>query len=258
LRAAFPGDGADQVPLDASLSAVYAETADYLGEPVTLSSGGASVELTAGFDASERRLFVQSAMLQPQTDYSLAWPALRGLSSAGHGLGQTISFRTGTQSDLDSPEFGGIRRVDWDLRQVRDDCTDDLEERFRFDFELGAASDDGGNGSLALLLFQTQGPAVHDGGPRLLEQRALPESNRARLELTVADTTGHVCFAAMVRDLVGRTSPTGSDEHCVDTTAPPFFYGCRVSAAKSESAGGYCLALVCVWLARRRRGGRTG
>lgn len=259
LRATFPGDTASEVPLDAALSAIYAETADYLGEAVELQANGAPLPVTPEFDASERRLFLRNAPLEPATSYTLTWPALRGLSSAGHGLGKTITFTTGTQGDLDSPEFTGIRRLDWDLEQVRDECTDDLEQRFRFDFELGEANDDGGAGSLALLLFQTRGPAVHGDMPRLLEQRALPATHRARLELTVEDTTGHVCFAAVVRDLVGRISATGSDEHCVDTTAPPFFYGCSLGGATRESQGGVLgLALVCAWLAQHRRSGRRG
>lgn len=258
LRAAFPMDGAAHVPLNAVLSAVYAETADYLGEPVELSSAGVPVALSAEFDASERRLFVRDAGLQPDTSYSLAWPALRGLSSAGHGVGRTVAFSTGARSDLEPPEFGGIRKLEWDLTQVRDGCTDDLEPRFRFDFQLGDASDDGGSDSLALLLFQTRGSGTSGGTPRLLAQRELPPSKRAELDLTVGEATGKVCFAAVVRDLLGQISASGSDEHCVKTTAPPFFYGCRVRPASAANDTFWGFALVAAVIAARRRRWRAG
>lgn len=253
LRAAFPDDGALGVPLDATLAAVYAETADYLGEPVELTTGAATVTLSAEFDASERRLFVRSAALEPETSYSARWPALRGLFSAGHGLGKTVSFATGSQLDLGPPEFGGIRRVDWDLVHVKDECTDDLEPRFRFDFELEPSSDDGGIAALSLLLFQTRGHAVQGGAPRLLAQRAVPGDGQARLELTVGESTGELCFPATVRDLVGRVSPTGSDEHCLVTTAPPFFYGCHFPVRAPPTAGAWGCALLCLEAALRRR-----
>jgi hypothetical protein len=258
LRAAFPGDGATEVPIDATLAAVYAETADYLAEPVELSSAGATLTLSAEFDASERRLFVRSAALEPNTTYSIHWPALRGLSSAGHGLGKTVEFATSAQTDQLAPEFGGIRRLEWDLVQVKDECTDELEPRFRFDFELAPSSDDSSRDSLALLLFQTRGRAVQDGAPRLLRQLSVPEDAKTRLDLTVGESSGHVCFAAVVRDLVGRISPTGSDEHCVVTTAPPFFYGCQMLARAPQTSGLVGYALLCVLVARRRRDWRAG
>lgn len=257
LRATFPADGATDVPQNAVLSAAYAETADYLSEPVELTSAGVTRTVDAQFDASERRLVIANPALTANTSYTLAWPALRGLSSAGHGLGRTITFTTGAADDLDPPEFEGIRKLSWDLDQVRDDCTDDLEQRFHFDFELGAARDDGGARSLALLLFQTKGPGTRESGPRLVSQTELPKSERTRLELTVEEATGRVCFAAVVRDLLGRISPTGSDEQCVHTTAPPFFYGCAVRPGTSSSYGVANLALACLLIVRRRRSWRV-
>ncbi|HWA78480.1 MAG TPA: Ig-like domain-containing protein [Polyangiaceae bacterium] len=258
LRATFPADGASNVPVNATLSAVYAETADYLDEPVELSSAGVATPVSAEFDASERRLSIASPALAPNTSYTLVWPALRGLSSAGHGLGRTITFATGAGSDVEAPEFAGIRKVSWDLEQVRDDCTDDLESRFRFDFELGGATDDGGRDSLALLLFQTRGPGTREEGPRVVAQTGLAQSERARVQLTVGEATGRVCFAAVVRDLLGRISTTGSDEHCVRTTAPPFFYGCAMRAGAPNLVGPGSLGLVFALVARRRRRWRAG
>jgi hypothetical protein len=250
LRATFPADGASNVPVNAVLSAVYAETADYLDEPVELTSAGVTSPVSVQFDESERRLLIANPGLTPNTSYTLVWPALRGLSSAGHGLGRTITFSTGTDSDSAAPDFEGIRKVSWDLEHVRDDCTDD--------FELGAASDDGGRDSLALLLFQTRGPGTREDGPRVVTQTELVKSDRPRVELTVGEATGRVCFAAVARDLLGRISATGSDEHCVRTTAPPFFYGCAMRAGTANFVSVGSLALAFALIARRRRRCRTG
>ncbi|HET9930868.1 MAG TPA: hypothetical protein VFQ35_09285 [Polyangiaceae bacterium] len=255
LVATFPIDGASAVPLNAKLSASYAESADYLGEAVTLASETGDRTLDARFDASERRLIVDEPALEPNTHYTLAWPALRGISTAGHGSTKTISFTTGDALDAAAPDFQGITKLAWDLVHPRDECTDDLEPRMRFSFGLGEARDDGGAESLELLLFQTS-PGSADA-PRFVASRAFPHDLRTNLDLTVADATGNICFAALVRDLVGNASATGSVTRCIRTTAPPIFYGCSMSArpARPESLGGLALALVAI-LARRRAGQR--
>ncbi|MFZ5894065.1 MAG: Ig-like domain-containing protein [Myxococcota bacterium] len=243
LAATFPIDGAANVPLNASLSASYEQGADYLDEPVTLSFSNIERSLNARFDTSESRLIVDEPGLEPNTAYTLTWPALRGLSTAGHGLGKTISFTTGASVDSAPPEFEGLEGVSWDLVHPRDECTDDLEPRLRFRLTIGAANDDGGRDSLALMLFQTQGPAVNDSAPRFLTGRALPSGAHADVDLTVDDATGRVCFATLVRDLVGNVSATGNDTHCVKTTAPPIFYGC---AFPKRPPGGSALDLLLV------------
>lgn len=258
LKASFPPDGASSVPLNATLSASYAESAEYLNEPVTLTSDTAERSLSARFDSSERRLIVDAPGLDPDTHYTLAWPALRGISTAGHGSTKSVSFTTGDTPDATPPAFEGITRLDWDLVHPRDECTDDLEPRLRFDFIFGAASDDGGTDSLELLLFQSKGGALPGDAPRFVASRALPSKSRTTVDLTVADATGDVCFAAMVRDLVGNVSPTGSDTHCIRTTAPPIFYGCSIGGGPTEPAPGAALAVAvfAALLGRRYRRSR--
>ena len=244
LEAAFPPDAATAVPLNANLSASYAESAEYLNEPVMLTWDRGERALSARFDSGERRLIVDAPGLDPNTRYTLAWPALRGLSTAGHGSTKTVSFSTGDALDAMPPAFEGITRLDWDLVHPRDECTDDLEPRLRFDFAFGSASDDGGTESLELLLFQTKGTAAREDAPRFVASRALPPKSRTSVDLTVADATGEVCFAAMVRDLVGNVSPTGNDTRCVRTTAPPIFYGCAFGAGSVPPAPYASLAVV--------------
>ena len=255
LQATFPVDGALSVPLNATLSAIYAAGADYLGEPVTLSSSNGERTLSARFDASERRLLVETPELEANTQYSLAWPALRGLSTAGHGTSKTISFSTGNSVDAEAPSFAGIERIEWDWVHPRDECTDDLEPRMRFSFRFGPASDDGGDASLELLLFQTQGPTIRDDAPRFIAGSALPENHRSDVDLIVGDATGKVCFASIVRDLVGNVSATGSDTHCLRTTAPPIFYGCALQP-RAPSRHSFLIltsAAIAMLLRRRRR-----
>jgi MYXO-CTERM domain-containing protein len=254
LRSAFPPDGADGVPIDASVSAVYAETADYLGEPVTITDAAGTRPLDVTFDPSERRLIARDAGLAASSSYTIAWPPLRGLSTAGHGSGATVTFTTGTEVDSLAPTFAGVTRLRGDLNHIVDECTDEPEPRMTFDFTLGAADDDGGRESLALLVFQTQGSLLTDGAPKLVALTGWPEDSKARVELPVDGATGHVCFAAAARDLVDRISATTSVEHCVDLAEPPFFYGygCSFSAARQSAAGWFALG-VFLWISGRRR-----
>jgi hypothetical protein len=253
LEATFPTDGASSVPLNATLSAVYATSADYLGEAVTLSSAHGERSLNARFDASERRLIVDAPELEANTEYTLAWPALRGLTTAGHGSSKTISFTTGAENDSGPPTFAGISQLEWDWVHPRDECTDDLEPRMRFSFRFGPAVDDGGTESLALLLFQTQGPTVPDDAPRFIAERELPKDGRLNLDLTVRDATGKVCFASVVRDLALNISATGSETRCIETTAPPIFYGCQLGGGASRPLVWWTMAAAATLLTRRRR-----
>jgi MYXO-CTERM domain-containing protein len=252
LLATFPGDGATLVPMDASISAVYAETADYLGEPVTLTEGLESRSVDAHFDPSERRLILAQQTLTPGTAYAVDWPALRGLSSAGHGVGKRITFTTGQINDSGPPSFGAITSVDWDVVHTRDACTDELEPRFRFSFHLGAADDAGPTKSLSLMLFQASGQAAKDG-PVQLTQRAFPENQQTTLDLPIKDASGRLCFAAVVRDLVGNLSATGSQQRCLQTTAPPFFYGCSLGRAPAPTSLLALLVFGGLTLTRLRR-----
>lgn len=256
LRSAFPPEGAAGVPLNAAVSAVYAETADYLGEPVTITDEAGTRTLDVTFDPGERRLIAREPGLAASSSYTIEWPALRGLSTAGHGLGATVTFTTGSELDGLAPTFAGITSLRGDLDHIDDECTDEPEPRMTFDFGLGAADDDGGRESLALMVFQTQGSQLTDGAPKLVALRGWPEDSKAHIELPVDGATGHVCFAAAARDLLDRISATASAEHCVELAEPPFFYGCSVSPARGTAlrgAEGWFALGVFLWLSKRRR-----
>ena len=86
----------------------------------------------------------------------------------------------------------------------------------------------------------------------------MPDAGKdATVKLSVGDATGHVCFAAIARDLTGKISSSGSQTVCVDTTAPPFFRGCAVAPAGGRGAAGETFAAVVLLslaaVARRRR-----
>jgi hypothetical protein len=252
LRSAFPPDGAAFVPIDAGVSAVYAETADYLGEPVTITDAAGTRTLDVTFDPGERRLIAQDPGLAASSSYTIAWPSLRGLTTAAHGSGATVTFTTGTEVDSLAPTFAGIKSLHGDLAHLEDECTEEPEPRMTFDFTLGAADDDGGRESLALLVFQTQGSQLSDGTPKLVMLRGWPEDSKARVELPVDGATGHVCFAAAARDLVDRISATASVEHCVELAEPPFFYGCAFSPVRRRAEGWLALGFF-LWISLRRR-----
>lgn len=256
VTAAFPDDGATGVPLDAILSAVYTETTEYLGEPVVFRGPDGERELAASFDVAEHRLFVTPEPLLPATEYRIVWPELRGLSTAAPGLGREVTFTTGGAIDRGPPEFEGLTGLDWDIRHVDDECTDELEARFRFDLRLGAASDDVVD-ALAVLVFQTRGPSIA-AAPTLVALRPLPDDRRLAVDLAVGPTTGRVCFAAVARDLALAVSASGHVERCVETTAPPFFYGCALGGADGTRAAWLpLLAASALLLGRRARRGRA-
>jgi hypothetical protein len=253
LKAAFPPDASASVPLNATLSAVYAEAADYLGEPVTITDSAGPRPLDVTFDPTERRLSAPDPGLAANQSYTVVWPALRGISTAAVGQGASVTFTTSATNDVLAPTFTGIAQMTGDLAHPLDDCTDELEPRMFFDFTLGTVDDDGGKESLSLLTFQTQGSELEGGAPKLVGLTAWPASSTHRVELPVEGATGHVCFAAVARDLLFRTSPTGSDEHCVELAEPPFFYGCAVAPGARSSSWFGVLACVLGIVAWRRR-----
>jgi hypothetical protein len=255
LRFAVPPDGAESVPLDARPSAYYEATADYLGEPVQLSSAAGELSVEITFDAVEHTLTIVPPALEPDTMYTLTWPELRGLGSASRGLGRTIAFRTGSAPDAEEPVFAGLSSVDWDIVHDRDACTDDFEDRFRFELALGDASDDGGRENLHLKLLQTRGAGA--AAPRLVSALPFTDDRRVRVDLATGRARDQVCFAAIAVDLVARISASGHLERCVRTTEPPFFYGCAL--ARAEDAGTLSwlvLALASLGRARRWRAAR--
>jgi MYXO-CTERM domain-containing protein len=236
LLDAVPPDGAVDVPTNASLYARYSINADYLGETITLSHDGTDEDLTGSWDAAELLLSV-TPTLQPNTEYTITWPKLRGVNSANLGRNKVVTFTVGDQPDTLPPIFDGLSSVDFDVDREKDECTDNLEDRYTFDFQLGHAEDDGGRDSLLFLLFQTKGPFVTPGVPKpVLAQRLPKPGSTLRLTETIADGAGDVCFQGLVRDLTGKASAGGSKELCLHTEEPPFFNGCSTAPGRAPGA----------------------
>ncbi len=262
----IPPDKATGVPTNASLFARYEVNAQYQQEPVTmdqLHSGTAVVTgqaVQATFDSTEGMLQVTPpAPLAPGDSYVIHWPALRGIDTATLGTKADQHFTAGSAADMAPPTFGGISSVTWDVARETDSCTNHVEERYVFDLGLGPAADDGGRGSLTLLVFQTSGPGVDASAPTpVLVQRIPPEGSGVTITSTVQ--VGHVCFAAIVRDLTMNVSTSGPPV-CVDTVDPPFFYACGVAPGgrfRSGRAGAVLFAAaLALAVARRGRSGRA-
>jgi hypothetical protein len=255
----IPGDGAQGVPPNATLSARYASIAQYLGEPVAIEHVGADTQaVTATFDAAEGILSVlPPSPLVPGDSYVVHWPGLRGLDTATLGAGADQHLQAGASDDVSAPTFAGLTGIAWDVTREKDDCTTAIDERYVFDLGLGAAADDASRDFLTLLVFQTAGPKITPGSPEpVLVQRIPPAGATARVSSVVDRVEGHVCFAAIVRDLTGQVS-MGGGEACVDTVSPPFFYGCTAGPVQGPGgpAGAAIAALaagIAIVAARRR------
>ncbi len=250
----IPPDLAASVPTNASLFARYQTNAQWVDEPVTMQltdglgddagviappdaaptpspDGGLSVPglpLLVSFDSAEGLLQATPVSpLTPGAAYVVHWPSLRGVDTATLGSKADLHFGAGTSADTSAPSFAGVTSVSWDVSRENDSCTNRVEERYVFDLGLADASDDGGRDLLTLVVFETSGPGIDASAPRpLLVQRIPPAGQGVRI--TSTDLVGHVCFAAIVRDLTGQAS-TGGIPVCVDTVAAPFFYSCGVS-----------------------------
>ncbi|HKQ70045.1 MAG TPA: hypothetical protein VJT73_11935 [Polyangiaceae bacterium] len=261
LLESFPRDGALAVPTNATLSAHYAQSAEYLNEPIALEHVGVGeVRVNATFNANEGLLSaVPAAPLVAGASYRVTWPALRGLNTASLGRGSSAAFMAGSSADSDDPVFGGVSAIDWDVARDDDECTDSAEDRYAFDLSVGEASDDGGRDMLTLVVFQTVGPkGARRTSPEPVLVRALPETGtKVQIRRSVDAGVGEVCFAALVRDSIGRVSSSADREVCAKTVRPPFFYGCAIglSADAPEGTGPWVsiFALAGVLAMRRRR-----
>src|SRR4051812_42215494 len=240
----LPVQEATGVPTDAALFAAYASSASYAGEDVVLiPDGGEARPLPATFDRAQGLLSIQPPDgLQAGVGYTVRWPGLRGVDTATPGLGRDLHFTAGQTADTESPRFEGARALAWELEREHNDCTDGIEERFAFDLELGAASDDGGRAALAVVVFQTAGPLVGDPAPVLT--RPLPAAGPVRITLPTSRAVGRICFAALARDLAGRVSASADRQVCVQTTAPPFFGGCALGGRAGGAAPWFALAAL--------------
>jgi hypothetical protein len=239
LLDAVPPDMATNVPPNGSLFAHYAASAQYLDEDVVLTPmGGVDEAVKVIFDPTEGLLtFTPPEPLAPGA-YALQWPSLHGLDAAAAGLGATVHFTVGTTDDVTPPVFDGVTGVTWDLERQNNDCTKSIEDRMVFELALAPADDDGGRDGLTLVVFQTAGlgGGPDAGAPQVL-LAAMPAAGKtAEIKLPVGDATGHVCFAAIARDLTGKVSNGGSHSVCVETTAPPFFRGCAVAGGRGDGA----------------------
>jgi hypothetical protein len=259
----MPPDQAHDVPTNATLFARY----DAIAQPgpdetVPLEHVGipGMQAVPATFDDTEGMLRITPpAPLTAGDSYVVHWPGLRGIDTATLGSGLDQHFVVGAVQDVAAPTFDGIAGVSWDVTRDKDTCTNSIDERYVFDLALGAAADDGGRDSLTLLVFQTAGPKVDAGAPTpVLVQRIPPAGQTVRVTRTVDTTIGHVCFAAIVRDLTMKVSTSGT-EKCVDTVTPPFFYGCGVAPARTAGRGGVLLCVLSLPFVRGRgRRGRRG
>lgn len=250
----MPPDGATNVPTNAMLFARYASIAQYLGEPVVLEHpAGVETTVAATFDDTSGLLQMTPPMpLVPGDSYTVHWPALRGIDTATLGNTSDPTFTAGSEADVSSPTFAGITSASWDVSRESDACNSTIDQRYVFKLGLGAAADDGGRDSLTLLVFQTSGPSVDSSAPvQVLVQRIPPDGQE--VEVTTDVTVGHICFAAIVRDLTLKESTSGAPV-CVDTVSPPFFYGCGVAPARgARGVGTVAFVAAALALARRTR-----
>lgn len=257
----FPSADATGVPPNARLFARYASTAEYLNEPISLEHVAVGPEeATSTFDANEGLLSVVPKMpLVAGDKYKISWPALRGLTTAALGTSAEVTFESGSLEDTEAPRFDGARGLAWDIERYDDDCTDAPEDRYRFDVSIGDATDDGPRDMLALVVFQTSGPQS-SGSPEPVFVGHLPERGKvAEVRRPIESAIGRICFAALVRDSLGRTSNSADHEVCVTTVRPPFFYGCALARGRGSSSVvmGVVMAVSLAWRSRRRRRGAT-
>jgi hypothetical protein len=265
-----PGTPANVAP-NASLFAHYDASAEYGDENVLLTPmGGADEGFAASdllhpdavkWDGTQGLLRFTPPDRLPAGSYTITWPALRGLNTASPSLPATVPFTVGTTDDVAPPDFEGLTGVTWDLERKNNDCTNSLENRLAFTLSLAPADDDGGRDGLTLVVFQSSGSGV-DGGSVPVLSMPMPDAGQTvTVKLSVGEATGHVCFAALARDLTGKVSSSGAQTVCVDTTAPPFFRGCALVPAGGRAAHGasdgtsaaLVAVLVALAVARRRR-----
>jgi hypothetical protein len=256
LLDAVPPDGA-KVPQNASLFAHYEPSADYGNEDVVLTPAGGTPEVVkVTWDGTQGLLTFAPDSPLPAGSYTIEWPALRGLNTSAQGKGAIVHFTVGDVDDLAPPDFAGLTGVTWDLERETNDCTDSLENRLVFTLSLAPAGDDGGRAGLTLVVFQTAGSgATLDGGSVPVLSTAMPRAgDTVVVKLPVSDATGHVCFAAIARDLTGKISNSGATTVCAETTAPPFFRGCAAAPPRGRDGAAPVLVVLAalMWAAQRR------
>lgn len=252
----FPPNDATSVPPNALLSAHYSSPALYDEEQVSLvDASGNELGVSVAYDAADSMLRVTPTVPLDPGYHELSWPGLRSLTGAGVGRGKTTSFFVQTVVDQAPPTFQGLTGIDWDLSRDRDPCLDKLDDRFKFELSLGAASDDSGVELLSVQIFETRAPASDSDEPTRVALRAFPEQGKLEVRRP-ADESGKTCFAAVVQDLLGNVSGGGEKEVCIKTKKPPFFDGCSVASAAGASASRAGLLWLLASLLLLRRGAR--
>jgi hypothetical protein len=253
----MPADMAQNVPTNALLFARYVTIAQYAnGDHVGFEQVGMPTRTLSDnfvtFDATSGILQITPpTALSPGASYVVHWPALRGIDTATLGRKMDQTLTAGTEADMLPPMFGGLTSISWDVSRTNDSCSNSIDERYVFDLGLGDAADDGGRDSLTLIVFQTSGPTLEASArTQVLAQRIPPIGQHVTVTRTIGDAVGHICFAAIVRDLTLKASYSGAPV-CVDTVAPPFFYGCGVAPARTDSdAGAAALGLLALAMSR--------
>jgi len=258
VDATFPPDGADGVPPNARLSAHYSAPAEYVGESVTLTSSTFGEQpLDVSYDEAEGLLRAVPFAPLPQGSYSLVWPSLRG-AATGSGRSKEIGFAVAGPDDVSPPVFGGLASMSWDLSRDQDPCTDELQDRYVFDFELGHAEDDAKTSLLAVLLFESEDPrSGASSTPTQVGNYPFPASGVLRVARS-ASHAGKTCFAAVTRDLADHLSGGGNVEVCEETIESPWFEGCALSRRAPPSSFPVLLLGLAALGRRRRRGARAG
>lgn len=254
----FPRPNALRVPSNATLAAHYGAPAEYDDELVTLTaSNGADVPVTVAFDEAEG-LLRATPVVSPLIagSYTVVWPSLRG-PATGRGRSKAVDFSVAATEDLQPPTFAGLEAVTWDLAREQDPCTEAMEDRYTFDLELGAASDDVESSHLAVLVFETEHPRSGPStAPKQIGIYPMPDDGVLHLKRP-ARRAGKSCFAAVTRDLVGFVSAGGNEEVCAETIEPPWFEGCSLTRRRSGSGASALVLFGLGWLVRRRRGIRA-
>jgi hypothetical protein len=244
----FPPNDAKSVPTNATLTAHYNPIAQFIestgpdSDVVKLAHGSATAEEMPNpeFDAAEGLLSIKPPDgLIAGDDYTVIWPALRGVGTASKGNGATVTFHVGGGPDTEAPTFDGLVDISWDVSREHDECTGNFEDRFAFDVVPGKAHDDFGTDNLQLVVQQSHGgDADKKGAPQQVLISPLPAAgNSVRVSTSIDAAEGHVCFTALVRDLIDNHSDSTSHEVCVHATAPPFFYGCSLSRPAPKERG---------------------
>jgi|HubBroStandDraft_4_1064222.scaffolds.fasta_scaffold74993_2 hypothetical protein len=262
----IPADMSTGVPTNASLFAQYQTNAQYQQEPVTVdqyepaADGGMGTEVVTGqaipatFDPTSGLLQITPlAGLTPLDLYVVHWPALSGIDTASLGTSAETHFTAGATEDTQAPSFAGLSSISWNVSRQTDSCNSNIDQRYVFNLGLGSASDQGGRDFLTLLVFQTAGPGVDAGSATPVLVQPIPSEGQG-VTVTTDVQVGHICFAAIVRNLDQQVSTSGPPV-CVDTVSPPFFYSCAVSRGRAPGSAAL-VALAFVAIARARRASR--